>query len=81
MTKRLPKDVFDIDFHKFVMQCIKDVPPQMQDMVRGDFEGFVSQDVPMMVMDKLYQNGTFKNLPEEERITANLTMLSDVLPV
>lgn len=32
-------------------------------------------------MDKLYEDGTFKPLTEEERVTANLIMFSDCLPV
>ena len=50
-------------------------------MVMGDFEGFISQEVPIMVLDKLYANGTFKPLTEKERVTANLIMFSDVLPL
>ena len=50
-------------------------------MVMGDFEGFISREVPIMVLDKLYANGTFKPLTEKERVTANLIMFSDVLPL
>ena len=65
---------------EFAMQQIKNVPPHMQDMVVADYEGFISQEVPVMVMDKLYANGTFRPLTEEEKITANLIMFCDVVP-
>ena len=72
------------DFSKialeFAMQRIKNVPPHMHDLVMADYEGFISEEVPMMVMDKLYANGTLKPLTESEQITANLIMFCDVLP-
>ena len=72
------------DFSKialeFAMQRIKNVPTHMHDLVMADYEGFISEEVPMMVMDKLYANGTLKPLTESEQITANLIMFSDVLP-
>jgi len=72
------------DFSKialeFAMQRIKNVPPHMHDLVMADYEGFISEEVPMMVMDKLYANGTLKPLTESEQITVNLIMFCDVLP-
>lgn len=72
------------DFSKialeFAMQRIKNVPPHMHDLVMADYEGFISEEVPMMVMDKLYANGTLKPLTESEQITTNLIMFCDVLP-
>lgn len=72
------------DFSKialeFAMQRIKNVPPHMHDLVMADYEGFISEEVPMMVMDKLYANGTLKPLTESEQITENLIMFCDVLP-
>ena len=65
---------------EFAMQRIKNVPPHMHDLVMADYEGFISEEVPMMVMDKLYANGTLKPLAESEQITANLIMFCDVLP-
>ena len=59
----------------------RNYPPQMQDLIvnRG-VSGFVGTEVAMMVMDILYQNGTFKPLADRERITADLIMFSDILP-
>jgi len=65
---------------EFAMQRIKNVPPHMHDLVMADYEGFISDEVPVMVMDKLYADGTLKPLTESERITANLIMFCDVLP-
>ena len=75
------KDVFS----DFALECAmteaRDYPLQMQDLiVKWGVEGFVGTKVALMVMDILYSNGTFKQMTEEERITANLLMFSDVLP-
>jgi len=34
----------------------------------------------MMVMDILYQNGTFRPLTKEEKVTSQLLMFADRLP-
>ena len=52
----------------------------MHDLVMADYEGFISEEIQMIVMDKLYSDGTFKSLTENEKITANLIMFCDVLP-
>ncbi len=65
---------------EFAMQRIKNVPSHMHDLVMADYEGFIAEEVPMMVMDRLYADGTFKPLTEREQITANLIMFCDVLP-
>ena len=59
----------------------RNYPPQMQDLIvsRG-VSGFIGTEVAMMVMDILYQNGTFKTLTEREKITTGLIMFSDILP-
>jgi len=59
----------------------KNYPSQMQDLIvsRG-VSGFIGTEVAMMVMDILYQNGTFKPLTDREKITADLIMFSDILP-
>ena len=60
----------------------KDFPTQMHDLVFDltcfSFAGAIA--VPLMVMDILYSNGTFRPLTENERVTSNLIMFSDVLP-
>ena len=63
------------------MISAKDYPPQMQDlMVTWGIAGFFAQWMPVMVLEVLYENGTFRKLTEEERVTANLLMFSDILP-
>ena len=85
-TDRIPeldeklKESFSKVALDLAMQCIKNVPAHMQDMVIEDFEAFVSSEVPMMVMDKLYSDGTFRPLTDSERATANLIMFCDTLP-
>lgn len=59
----------------------KNYPPQMQDLIIGwGTGGFVGNVVALMVMDILYGNGTFKSLTENEKVTSNLIMFSDILP-
>ena len=59
----------------------RNYPLQMQDLIVGrGISGFIGTEVAMMVMDILYQNGTFKTLTEREKITAELIMFSDILP-
>ena len=66
---------------EFAMHSARQYPPQMQDLiVARHVRGFIGSTVPMMVMDILYGDGTFKPLTEKERVTANLLMFSDVLP-
>lgn len=59
----------------------KSYPPQMQDLIISRGTGlFVGNDVALMVLDILYGNGTLKPLTENERVTSNLIMFSDMLP-
>ena len=59
----------------------KSYPPQMQDLiVYYGVNNFLDQRVALMVLDILYSNGTFKPLTEEEKITSQLIMFSDILP-
>ncbi len=63
------------------MISAKDYPPQMRDLVVDwSVGGFVGRTVALMLMDILYENGTFKPLTEEEKITSNLLMFCDRLP-
>ena len=59
-----------------------DYPLQMRDLIisltAGGFVG--DNETALMLMDILYGNGTFKPLTEQEKITSNLIMFSDVLP-
>lgn len=59
----------------------KAYPPQMQDLVFVDFvRFFIGNAVSMMVLDRLYEKGTFRALTEKEKVTANLLMFADCLP-
>ena len=63
------------------MLIAKDYPPQMRDLlVAGNVVTFVGPTVALMVMDILYENGTFRPLTEDEKITSNLLMFCDRLP-
>ncbi len=66
---------------EFAMLNARRYPPQMQDLIIDwGVEGFIGNTVAMMVTDLLYENGTFRPLTENERVTANLLMFADVLP-
>ena len=63
------------------MVIAKDYPPQMRDLVvAGNVVAFVGPTVALMVMDILYENGTFRPLTENEKTTATLLMFCDCLP-
>lgn len=56
-------------------------PPQMQDLIVWDrVRSFIGSTVAMMVLDILYENGTFRPLNEQEKVSANLLMFCDRLP-
>lgn len=58
-----------------------DYPPQMRDYVmHWNIFGFIGREVALMVMDILYENGTFRPLTENEKVTSNLLMFCDRLP-
>lgn len=62
-------------------QAAKDYPHQMQDLIMAGYvRNFIESTVALMVMDILYENGTFSPLTEEEKITSHLLMFCDVLP-
>lgn len=59
----------------------KKYPPQMQDLIiNSEANSFAGSRLALMVMDILYQNGTFKPLTENEKVTSQLIMFSDILP-
>ena len=63
------------------MLVAKNYPPQMRDLVVARYVGsFVDSTVALMVMDILYENGTFRPLTEREKVTSNLLMFCDQLP-
>lgn len=66
---------------EYAMINAKNYPPQMQDLVvNWSVEGFIGTKVALMVMDILYSNGTFKPLTDQEKVTSNLLMFSDIIP-
>ena len=65
----------------YAMGEVKNYPSRMHDLVIHEEAGaFIGNFVAMMVLEILYENGTFKTLKEEEKITSMLVMFSDVLP-
>ncbi len=63
------------------MQKAKHYPAQMQDLVVDwAVSNFIGSAVAIMVMDLLYEKGIFRPLTEEEKISANLLVFSDILP-
>ncbi len=63
------------------MLVAKKYPPQMRDLVVARYvNAFVDSTVALMVMDILYENGTFRPLTEGEKVTSNLLMFCDQLP-
>ena len=66
---------------EYAIMDAKNYPPQMQDLIisQGVMD-FLGNTAAIMTMDILYQNGTFRPLTEEEKVTANLLMFSDILP-
>ncbi len=63
------------------MLLAKDYPPQLRDLVvYSSVTALIGRIVALMVMDILYENGTFRPLTEEEKITSNLLMFCDRLP-
>lgn len=75
------KDKFAEIALEYVMNEARNYPPQMQDLIvtRG-VRDFIGAFVAVMTMDILYKDGTFRPLTENERVTSNLIMFSDVLP-
>ena len=73
------------EFAKYALEqamvAVKQYPPQLQDFVIVDFmQQFIGNRVALMVMNELYESGTFRPLTKQEKVTANLLMFSDTLP-
>ena len=86
-SKMIPgpdKSLLD-EFAKFALEQAmiraKQYPPQIQDRFVYDFmDCAIGNTVAMMVLDELYENGTFRALNDQEKVTANLLMFADKLP-
>ena len=80
----IPQDIIDKYSDKaleFATLAAKKFPPQMQDrIINKTVNSFIGNTVALMTMDILYERGYFKPLTENEKVTANLFMFSDVLP-
>ena len=79
------REDFKKQFADFALEAAmadaRNYPPQMQDLVVNmGTNGFIDQAVALMVMDILYGDGTFRPLTENERVTSNLLLFSDILP-
>ncbi len=75
------KKIFADDALEEAMLVAKDYPLQMRDLVVATSVGkLIHKEVALMVMDILYENGTFRPLTEEEKVTSNLLMFCDRLP-
>lgn len=63
------------------MEEAKAYPPQMQDLVISQCaNSLIGSTVAIMILDILYGNGTFRPLAENEKVTSQLIMFSDILP-
>lgn len=87
LVKKLPpldpkvkERFYDFALEQAMLEA-KEYPPQMQDLiVFEEVNGFINNTVAMMVLDILYENGTFKPLSEQDKVSANLLMFCDLLP-
>lgn len=87
LTERFPdlNETVKSKFYNFALEQAtleaKAYPPQMQDLIVWDrVRNFIGNTVAMMVLDILYENGTFHPLSEQEKVSANLLMFCDRLP-
>ncbi len=65
---------------EYAMLEAKNYPPQMQELIAARHCTLLGNTVTLMVLDVLYGNGTFRELTENEKVSANLIMFSDTLP-
>ena len=80
MNEELKKNFADFALEQ-AMLISKDYPSQMRDLiVTYNVNSFIGRTVALMVLDILYENGTFRPLTEEEKVTSNLLMFCDKLP-
>ena len=73
------------EFAKYALEqamvVVKQYPSQLQDFVIVDFmQQFIGNSVALMVLYELYENGTFRPLTKQEKVTTNLLMFADKLP-
>ena len=81
LDEKFKKQFADYAF-EYAQTIARDYPPQMRDLIFSwTASGFIGNGVALMVMDILYENGTFQALTDEEKITSNLILFTDVLPL
>lgn len=81
LDEKFKKQFADYAF-EYAQTIARDYPPQMRDLIFSwTAGGFISNVVALMVMDILYANGTFQALTDREKITSNLILFTDVLPL
>ncbi|MBR3778672.1 MAG: sigma-70 family RNA polymerase sigma factor [Clostridia bacterium] len=87
LAERLPvlDEAVTARFYDFALEqatlYAKDYPPQMQDLIVWEqVSSFIGNTVAMMVLDILYEDGTFQPLSEQDKVSANLLMFCDRLP-
>lgn len=80
LDETVKKQFYDFALEQAMLEA-KSYPPQMQDLVVADaVRSFVTRPGAMMVLDILYENGTFQPLSEQDKVSANLLMFCDRLP-
>ena len=80
LDEAVKKQFYDFALEQAMLEA-KAYPLQMQDLVVAEaVQSFISRTVGMMVLDILYENGTFRPLSEQDKVSANLLMFCDRLP-
>ncbi len=80
LDSRVKESFYDFALEQAMVDA-KEYPPQMQDFIVWEgVNGFIGNTVAMMVLDILYENGTFQPLSEQDKVSANLFMFCDLLP-
>lgn len=66
---------------EYAVMEAKNYPPQMQDLIiNTSMSHYMGDTTAIMVLDLLYESGTFRPLTEQEKITSQLILFSDLLP-
>ncbi len=80
LDEAMTASLYDFALEQAMLEA-KAYPPQMQDLiVWEEVSSFISSTVAMMVLDILYENGTFKPMSEQDKVSADLLMFCDRLP-
>ena len=74
------KETFASYALEIAMEEAKDYPPQMQDLIVSWNSDLFNNTTAILVLNLLYSEGVFRPLTDDELVTADLIMFSDVLP-